>query len=388
MLRKLSMLLAVFWLALLCANAQKQSPRVLTITSRDGAKLKATYFPAAQPGPGILLLHQCNRDRAIWNDLGRRMSEAGFHVLALDFRGFGESEGTAWSEMNQQQIQQMTDTTWHDDVDTAFQVLISQPGVSRGMVGAGGASCGVNQAVQLALRHSEVKALMLLSETTNRAGREFIRKSPGMPLFLAVADDDPDLGVVEVMQWLRSLSPNPDDRFERYANGGHGVDMFNAHPELPAAILSWFQKTLTYASKQRLMRTPSQKPHVLELTDQPGGTGQLEKLLNQSPAGSSGAIPFSEAAMNRIAYEHLLTGDTDAAVQLFKLNIAAYPQSPNAYDSLSDAYFAIGEKELARQSAAKALQLLEVDTTDSEQRRKAIQESAERKLKQMKDTMM
>jgi hypothetical protein len=34
-----------------------------------------------------------------------------------------------------------------------------------------------------------------------------------------------------------------------------------------------------------------------------------------------------------------------------KLNVAAYPDSPNVYDSLSDAYLAGGEKELARQHA-------------------------------------
>jgi len=35
--------------------------RDLDLTAADGTRLKATYFPAAQPGPGVLLIHQCNR---------------------------------------------------------------------------------------------------------------------------------------------------------------------------------------------------------------------------------------------------------------------------------------------------------------------------------------
>ena len=31
--------------------------RVVDLTALDGTKLKATYFSAAKPGPGVLLLH-------------------------------------------------------------------------------------------------------------------------------------------------------------------------------------------------------------------------------------------------------------------------------------------------------------------------------------------
>jgi len=65
------------------------------------------------------------------------------------------------------------------------------------------------------------------------------------------------------------------------------------------------------------------------------------------------------------------------------LNVMAYPNSPNVYDSLSDGYVADGQKELALENAKKALALLASDTTDDEARRKAIQESAEGKLKQL-----
>ena len=84
-----------------------------------------------------------------------------------------------------------------------------------------------------------------------------------------------------------------------------------------------------------------------------------------------------------IGYEHKQAADTQGANEIFKLNVVAYPNSPNVYDSLSDGYVADGQKDLARENAKKALALLSRDTTDDEARRKAIQESAEGKLKQL-----
>jgi tetratricopeptide (TPR) repeat protein len=87
-----------------------------------------------------------------------------------------------------------------------------------------------------------------------------------------------------------------------------------------------------------------------------------------------------------MGYGHLQIGDTKGAIEIFKLNAAAYPKSPNVYDSLSDAYLADGQKDLAREYAKKAIESLASDTTDSDERRDAIKASAEQKLKDLGDT--
>src|SRR5271169_2082239 len=67
------------------------APRVVDLTAPGGVILKATYFGAAQPGPGILMLHQCNRQRKVWDDLATLLAASGLNVLTVDFRGYGES---------------------------------------------------------------------------------------------------------------------------------------------------------------------------------------------------------------------------------------------------------------------------------------------------------
>jgi dienelactone hydrolase len=370
-----------------CAAQSVPAPRVVELTAPDRVILKATYFGAAQPGPGILLLHQCNRQRKVWDELAAQLATSGLNVLTLDFRGYGESGGKSPDRASSaQEADQIVNEKWPGDVDVAFRYLQSQPGVNRDVMGAGGASCGVNQAVQLARRHPEVKSLVLLSESTDRAGRQFLHHSPDLPLFLAAADDDPDPGVVEIMHWLYDVSPDPANRFVHYSVGGHGVEMFAAHKELPGMIVEWFNATLRNLPAPPATHTLapwSAQSRFLSLADEPDGLRKAEQMFADARRADPKAVLFTEAVMNRIGYGSLAAGDTEGAIALFQMNVAVYPNSPNVYDSLADAYLADGQKDLARQNAQKALELLASDTTDNAQRRDDIRGSAEQKLKQL-----
>jgi dienelactone hydrolase len=381
-----SIFVASLIFGLTCVAQPPPPPRVVDLTASDGIGLKATYFSAGKPGPGVLLLHQCNRQRKVWDDLAGRLAASGMNVLTVDFRGFGESGGTPLDKLSPEEAATLFTEKFPADVDIAFHYLVTQPGVTRDAMGAGGASCGVNQAVQLARRHSEVKSLVLLSETTDREGREFLRHAPQLPLFMAVADDDEDPGVVELMQWLFSLSPNPANKFEHYAAGGHGVEMFAAHKELPGMIVDWVGTTLRTAPSVAVSSASapaSRENHFLEMIDRPDGVSKAGQMFAEARQRDPKAVLFSEAVMNRLGYDRLQSRDTKGAVELLKLNVAAYPNSANAYDSLGDAYLADGQKDLARKNAKLALELLAADTTDTEARRKGIKDNAEQKLKQL-----
>ena len=375
---------AFFGLALSCGAQQAPSPRVVDLTAADGVKLKATFFAAAKPGPGVIMLHQCNRQRKVWDELAGSLTASGINVLTLDFRGFGESGGTPLEKLSPEEAGKSIEQIWPGDVDLAVRYLEAQPSVSHDFIGAGGASCGVNQAVQLARRHAEVKSLVLLSEGTDRAGREFLRKSPKLPIFLAAADDDPDLGVVEIMQRLGDLSPDPSNKLVHYSTGGHGVEMFAAHKELPGMIVEWFHATLKdppSAPATRAAGSMSAESRFLELADQPDGLSKAAAMYAEERRRDPKSVPFSEIVLNRLGYEHLVSGDNKGAIEIFNLNVTAFPNSPNAYDSLGDAYLADGQKDLARENAKKALELLPSDTTDTQQRRDGIKANAESKLK-------
>jgi hypothetical protein len=189
------------------------------------------------------------------------------------------------------------------------------------------------------------------------------------------------------MQWLFSTSPNPASRFAHYANGGHGSDMFAAHKELSDVIARWFAATLmNHPENAPKTNGSALEPEVLrtlDLIDQPGGASKAERQLAKARERDSGATTFPELIVNLLGYEHIQLGDAKGAVEILKLNTIAYPTSPNVYDSLSDAYLADDQKDMARLNAKKALELIADDKTDSEQRRIGIRDNAEQKLKQL-----
>lgn len=61
--------------------------------------------------------------------------------------------------------------------------------------------------------------------------------------------------------------------------------------------------------------------------------------------------------MNTLGYQKLQSGHTEDAIELFKLNVLAYPESANTYDSLGEAYMNHGDKELAIENYKKSLEL-------------------------------
>jgi dienelactone hydrolase len=380
----------VFLLVITAAGpvAQVPPPRIVDLHAPDGTLLKGTYFSSGKSGPGVLLLHQCNQQRKLWDVLGERLASLGINVLTIDYRGFGESGGTPHDKLTDEQEIKIQEETWPGDIDVAFQYLVAQLGVTPGRIGVGGASCGVNNAIRVARQHPEVKALVLLAGPTDREGRQFLQTSKNIPIFTSAAEDDVFGPQVLPMQWYFSLSENSASRFAHYSSGGHGAEMFAVQKDLPGVIANWFLATLEN-TPERVPKTNGQALgpqtlHNLEVIDQPGGGGADQVAQSLSAGrGATDVTLLPEFIINLLGYEHLQSGDIKGAVEILKLNAKAYPASPNVYDSLSDAYLAAGEKDLALQDARKAVELLASDTADGEERRKGIRESAEQKIKQL-----
>jgi len=69
------------------------------------------------------------------------------------------------------------------------------------------------------------------------------------------------------------------------------------------------------------------------------------------------ALGDAENPINSLGYELMAARRLDQAIEVFKLNAAAFPRSSNAFDSLGEAYRTRGDRELAIQSYEKALEL-------------------------------
>jgi pimeloyl-ACP methyl ester carboxylesterase len=202
----------------------------LDIVAKDGVKLKATYYSPGKPGPGIILLHQCNMDRRCWKSLAPALAQQGLHVLTFDYRGYGGTPAIGGNE------------NLASDIDTALAVLMSQPGVDKNKLAAGGASCGVNKAVMLAKRCEKIKALMLLSGPVSKEGLKYLQDNYGLAIFGAASSEE-DFAVKAIREMV-STSKNTASTMNELHNAGHGAPMFDAEPAFLQKAVDWMVKVL------------------------------------------------------------------------------------------------------------------------------------------------
>ncbi|MGE3842849.1 MAG: alpha/beta hydrolase [Vicinamibacterales bacterium] len=369
------------------AGTEAAAQAVLDIKGYGDDVLKATYYSPGKPGPAVLLLHMCNSDRRAWAGLGAKLAARGIHALALDYRGYGESGG----KRSEDPLEAQADRTalWPKDIDAAVGVLTEQAGVNREQIGVGGASCSVDQAIQLARRLPQVKTLVLLAGATDRDGEAFLDSNPWLPVFGAAAADDP--GAVDEMQWLVGFSAFPGSRAVEYPRGGHGTDLFAAQADLEPAIVDWFDQHL---AKQPVVRAAgaadsARGPSVAtaRTLQSPGGAAQLREQLRAAKARGDRLTLPPETVVNQRGYDLLQARDVKAAIETFLLNVEARPMSANALDSLSDAYEADGQTALAIEFAEKALAALPADPNKAEIYQNAVKTSAEAKLAKLRNAV-
>lgn len=95
-------------------------------------------------------------------------------------------------------------------------------------------------------------------------------------------------------------------------------------------------------------------------------------VLDKAKADNPTAMALRENSLNLMGYALLQQGDKEKAIAVLQWTAAAFPQSANAQDSLSEAYEAAGQSALARSASQRALALLPEDTAIPAARREAV----------------
>lgn len=237
-MKRFSVLLVILMVlpALLFAQTSK---RDVNIRASDGANLKGTIYSQGEPGPGVLLLHQCNMDRKSWDGLATKLANEGIIVLTVDYRGYGESDGT---DLRREVRREQRARLWPGDMEAVYQFLVSQRGVDESMLGAGGSSCGVDQALILSAKHPEIKTLVLLSGAVRQATLDHLTRQPG-PSILGAASREDTRSAQDITRVLEK-SANILSRLEMYQDAGHGIPMFAKEPQLEPTIVEWYRERL------------------------------------------------------------------------------------------------------------------------------------------------
>ena len=193
----------------------------------DGVTLSGAYYePSRQPAPGIVLLHMHRRSHADWDAAAEQLSDAGFAVLALDFRS---TEDFASLSI---------------DVRAAKTFLRERNEVIPTSIGIAGASIGANLALLDAAGDPGVMSVALLSPGVDYRGlrtEAAMKRYAGRPALFVGSTKDP-----YVRRSIRHLSGiGSGTREVRLTEAvAHGTTLLSRDHELIGALVDWFKRTL------------------------------------------------------------------------------------------------------------------------------------------------
>jgi tetratricopeptide (TPR) repeat protein len=245
-----------------------------------------------------------------------------------------------------------------------------------------------------------------MSGETERDGMDFLHQATQLPELFVFSDDDEYPPTQDAMKLLYVTAGSPAKKLVHYsasddapwlwyetsdasrvpAHGAHGTDLFSVHPDLPGMIVHWFVTTLIKTPGHAPADALAAAPILVQLQN-PGGAAQVAQQLMEARKNDPQAQLWPEVAVDLLGEHFQRAHDLKDAIEIFKLNLLAYPNSADAHSNLADAYLADSQKELAREFAAKALALLDAHRvpasswSDTEQRRGEIRKEILRILK-------
>lgn len=212
---------------MLAVTVDAASGRRVTFRSEDGATLSGAYYePSRRPAPGIVLLPMLRRSHADWDAVATQLSDAGFAVLALEFRS-GEELGA-----------------YALDVRAAKAFLRERSEVAPGGLGIAGASISANLAVLDAAEDPGVVSIALLSPGIDYKGLRIeaaMKKFGARPALLAGSTKDPY--TARTIRHLATIGPGL--REVRLSDSvAHGTVLLARDLDLAAQLVDWFKRTL------------------------------------------------------------------------------------------------------------------------------------------------
>lgn len=175
---------------------QKKSPQLVSFPTQDGGTILGNLYGTGKQA--VVLAHGGQFNKESWEQQAQILAKAGFRVLAIDFRGYGQSKGPGDTDPLSAPL--------HMDVLAAVRYL-QKAGVKK--VSVVGASLGGSAAIKAALTASpgEIDRLVVLAAWTN----DSLEKLNGRKLFIVSRDDTRGDGVVRLTkireQFEKALEP-------------------------------------------------------------------------------------------------------------------------------------------------------------------------------------
>jgi CubicO group peptidase (beta-lactamase class C family) len=194
------------------------------------------------------------------------------------------------------------------------------------------------------------KANHVLSEATTQEMLKPQIEQIGLGFFLASHKNPEEFGhngADEGFQALLIMFADTGKGVAIMANSDNGISVANALTQSVAKEYGWNYTPDQTSAAELLMLVANTK----------GPQAVITRYSELKKAGSASAYDVDENTLIPLGYHFLFSGQTDAAIQIFQLEVEDYPKYWNAYDSLGEALLKAGQKDSAIKNYEKSIEL-------------------------------
>lgn len=213
----------------------------INLKTIDGLNLSALLWDRGGK-TSVLLLHMMPATKESWEDFAEELYSKGFNVLALDFRGHGESEGVPYKSQKPEEIQK-----YFLDARAGLNFLEEKYHHTNFVVA--GASIGANIALQVLAHDHAITTGICLSAGLDYYGvkaNDFVQELSLEQSVLFVASlDDGRKGGSNCGEMANDLYESASCKKQKiiYDTGGHGTNLFVVEPALVSACFEFIKKS-------------------------------------------------------------------------------------------------------------------------------------------------
>lgn len=203
----------------------------IKIITDDDVTLIGNFFTNKSKN-AVVLLHQFKTDKNIYNDLAIELQKKNFNVLAIDFRGHGESDGD-FNNFTDKDFQNM-----FYDVKSAVDYLLSiDKSFYIQMIGS---SIGANTALSY-IETKTLKSVILLSPSFDYHSiktKNGNLQNTTTPIFYINSEYDSSKKETEKL-YEQSPVKNSLSKLKIYNSDRHGYYILQSDPQAKEDVINW-----------------------------------------------------------------------------------------------------------------------------------------------------
>lgn len=204
--------------------------QIVNMQTEDSLNIVGDFFEGNNKG--VILLHMFQKTKLSWRSFAEKLNKEGYSVLAIDFRGHGESDDN-WKNFVEKDFVNMV-----DDVKVA-KAFLKMYGVTE--IGIIGASIGANTALNYSMEDDDVRFVALLSPGMNYKGISLEGSDCDKPVLIIASKDDAQ-SFKDSKEIFENLT-SEDKQIEFFENAGHGTDMLK-DSRLEPLLLEFVKKNI------------------------------------------------------------------------------------------------------------------------------------------------